>query len=61
MVGTREKNHPMEINMVCIRLRVDISYLVNEEQATIHRTTEVRYRVRDWVWRDRSHMEGEIE
>jgi hypothetical protein len=34
--------------MVYIHLYVDVSYKVNGKQATIHRTTEIRYRVRGW-------------
>lgn len=39
----------MKTNMVCICLYMDMSYLVNDDQATIYRTTEVRDRVRD-LW-----------
>lgn len=38
---------PRKTNMVCIHLDVDINSNVNDNQATVHGTTEVRYRIRD--------------
>jgi hypothetical protein len=35
-------------NMECIYLYVDINWYINDNQATIHRTSEVGFRVSDW-------------
>lgn len=54
MVGNKQKFILSEVAQnkkdrhVCICLYVDFSYKVNESQVTVHRTTKVRYSIRDW-------------